>query len=241
MKSKILLTSALAITIACPAMSDPLPAIDDCVQSEIGVSEGTASLEADWSANTINLTWDNNGATTDATGGASTCTYDQSFNLPIAPERTGYNFAGWKVKLGFDLSTLESDICTGGSDIGYTRLNGNTGYSEAYYGLTQGSGEWTTKFSYGTIKGKAVCANNGGTFAKAGTPQGTGGQYCWCQTTGFDAEKDGTYMPVSSSSGVFNRDYGDADACALRCAWDCSNRALNPDFFRAALYGLAAN
>ena len=45
------------------------------------------------------------------------------------------------------------------------------------------NGEWVAKFSYGSIKGTSVCANNGGTYDTVGNPNGNNGQYCWCKMT----------------------------------------------------------
>ncbi len=224
MKTKILLTSALAISIACPAMSDPLPAIDDCVQSEIGVSEGTASLEADWTANTITLKYKNQG--TDFNTGS--CTYDQSFTLPQAPTRTGYNFAGWKVKSGpAQCSASVLGTLNASQPITYFASIGlNTTYCEGWdqnisgnwFGVDESGscsdsafanltpGEWEVTGSYGTLKGKAVCANNEGTYAQTGTPEGTGGKYCWCQPTSY-TPVGGEMCSISSSSWVV----GDVD------------------------------
>ena len=72
--------------------NDTNPVCDD---TTLGTTSGSTDFEADWTPNTINITWVGNGAT--VSGGASTCTYDQSFNLPTPPERTGYTFDGWKV------------------------------------------------------------------------------------------------------------------------------------------------
>nr|MBQ0091316.1 InlB B-repeat-containing protein [Candidatus Enterousia merdequi] len=63
-----------------------------------------------WTANTINLKW-YNGETEFAT---NTCTYDGGITLPAsAPRRTGYNFAGWQVKITKINceSITDEDIC----------------------------------------------------------------------------------------------------------------------------------
>lgn len=112
---KIFLISGMVLCMTCPAFAtDPtgIPATngaaynnppEDCIVSVLGVDEGSASLQADWQANVINLTWNANGGTaSDGTayspGNASTtCTYDGSITLPPTPTRVGYTFAGWDV------------------------------------------------------------------------------------------------------------------------------------------------
>ena len=65
---------------------------------------GTSNLSANWGANTINLHWyaDEN-ATTELTGSGipTSCVYDGTLTPPpvsSVPQRTGYTFAGWRVR-----------------------------------------------------------------------------------------------------------------------------------------------
>ena len=59
---------------------------------------GDVTCTAQWTANTVNLSWVDNNATTAHTGGGSACTFDGTITLPTTnPERTGYEFAGWEV------------------------------------------------------------------------------------------------------------------------------------------------
>ena len=58
---------------------------------------GNVTCTAQWTANTINLVWDNNNATTGGTDGGTTCTFDGNITLPTVPTRTGYEFGGWEV------------------------------------------------------------------------------------------------------------------------------------------------
>lgn len=57
----------------------------------------TISCTAQYSASTINITWEDNNATTAHVAGDTTCTYNGSVTLPTAPARTGYTFQGWEV------------------------------------------------------------------------------------------------------------------------------------------------
>jgi hypothetical protein len=122
---------------------------------------------------------DNNGTTiTPTNGAAGTCSYDGAITLPTnTMTKTGYEFAGWRVKPLFDLSSLfgTNDICTN-ADSSYARAtHNNKEVCYAYGTNTVNSSsievctnesnlsdvemyQWKTKFSYGTIKGEARCS-----------------------------------------------------------------------------------
>lgn len=52
-----------------------------------------------WEANSITLTWNDNGATTAHAGGGATCSYDSGITIPTTPpELTGYTFDGWIIE-----------------------------------------------------------------------------------------------------------------------------------------------
>ena len=120
---------------------------------------------------------------------------------------------------------------------------------EGYFGMDEGNAdcsdnrfsdlsvhEWATTFSYGTVKGEALCATNNGTYATPGTPVGTGGQYCWCRASGFAGTGSNTYQSVSSPSWVFL--YGFADDCAYACAYNCAENVYSASAFRRAVFGV---
>ena len=95
---KTLLTSILTITLTLPAMAE-ITSGATCDTTNLGQSENnsTANVEADWTANTININWwsDN---TSNTPFSQTTCTYDGTITLPqTAPTRTGYTFAGWQL------------------------------------------------------------------------------------------------------------------------------------------------
>ena len=52
------------------------------------------SLNASFTPNTINITWQNDTGTTITT---NTCTYGGAITIPEAPHKTGYKFTGWTV------------------------------------------------------------------------------------------------------------------------------------------------
>lgn len=58
---------------------------------------GDVTCTAQWTPNTINLSWDSNNATSGGENGGEACTFDGNITLPTTPERTGYEFGGWEV------------------------------------------------------------------------------------------------------------------------------------------------
>ena len=95
---KTLLTSILTITFAMPTMAE-ITTGATCDTTNLGQSENnsTANVEADWTANTININWyiDEDAQTALTT---NTCTYDGIITLPTEPTKTGYTFSGWKLR-----------------------------------------------------------------------------------------------------------------------------------------------
>ena len=102
---KLFLTSAIIAVMSCPAIAldannhiQPSPT-NDCVESTLGTATGPANLEADWTANTINLEWYNEDTKLTVPTTSNTCTYDGGITLPSTnPTKTGYTFKGWKVR-----------------------------------------------------------------------------------------------------------------------------------------------
>nr|MBQ0091232.1 InlB B-repeat-containing protein [Candidatus Enterousia merdequi] len=263
---KIFLTSALAISMIVPAMAETTaPNIAagaesaTCDSGTLNTTDGTSTLSAQWTANTINLKW-YNGETEFAT---NTCTYDGGITLPASePTKTGYNFAGWQVKQAlFDLRTLADKIDINGESR-YARVTyENADHCFAYgNGTVGGKGpdvcteestalsdismhQWKTKFSYGTVKGIARCSTTPETdWGEIGNPADSGGGgYCWCQASGYDAGNSGSYANVSSPSWVFSFNNGDAGLCAYGCANSCASRVQEYSRFRSAVFGVSNN
>ena len=75
-----------------------------CNDTTLETYSGTSNLSASWGANTINLHWYADAdATTELTVPATsqTCVYDGTLTPPpvsSVPQKTGYTFAGWKVR-----------------------------------------------------------------------------------------------------------------------------------------------
>jgi hypothetical protein len=178
----LLLTGILTIAISCPAFATGIGASDttaDCDNSTLGTYEGESTLQAQWTANRIYLNWyddsaANNGSAINVTGtNAASCEYDGGITLPSNPSKTGYNFAGWRVRTASStpiLATLDASIDANVS-FGHGWYNDADDYSRCtsetcewdttpYSGATDiALNEWKTEFSYGTIYGEASCNN----------------------------------------------------------------------------------
>ena len=256
---KLFLTSAIIAVMSYPAIAldannhiQPSPT-NDCVETTLGTATGPANLEADWTANTINLEWYNEDTKLTVPTTSNTCRYDGQITLPSTnPTKTGYTFRGWQVRAAQCLpSDFNYNNITTSSPYGYTTLDGSTGSKETDYGLTVGSGEWAVDYgSAGVIKGMAKCSaksgnNNGYTWNNASSEwtaseseltSAGDGKYCWCQITGYDADKDKNYCQVASPSWVFFFVHGSASYCALQCASLCATYVPNNSGWRATLF-----
>jgi len=235
------LTSLLTISIAAPAFG----AVGDktinagassapCTSATLDTPTGPAALEADWTANTIRINWDAKNGTTIP---SSDCTYDDTITLPATPSKTGYTFGGWTVKSGpaqCSLSGLDTSIEA--DDVGYLPNNGESSYNTSTYGLTE-NGTWGVTFSYGVVKGEALCSSTNGTYAQTGNPTTTGGgQYCWCRATSYTAN-NADMCAVSAPAWVFSSDLDDSGDCVEACAGDCVAYVQANSDFREALFG----
>ena len=111
----------------------------DCTQPTLATDTGTANLTAEWEANTIGISWYNDGQKITGDANAATqCTYDHTFSLPTQPTKTGYTFTGWTVKAAIpaEYTQLEYLQSTGTQYID-TSVVGRTGVSvEASFQLS---------------------------------------------------------------------------------------------------------
>ena len=75
-----------------------------CNNGTLDTFSGTSNLSANWGANTINLHWyADSDATTELSvqNASQSCVYDGTLTPPPVasiPQKTGYTFAGWKVR-----------------------------------------------------------------------------------------------------------------------------------------------
>ena len=77
-----------------------------CVEPTLHRYEGTANLQAEWEANTVQLRWYNNYTMIKPTDEIDDCEYSGSLTRPTNPSRTGYTFTGWTVSPKVEFSTL---------------------------------------------------------------------------------------------------------------------------------------
>ena len=227
---KLLSASIIAIAFALPALADneptliPTPA--SCNNSVLNTTEGSASLEAIYTANTINTTWYTGYGENGQAASPTTCSYDGTINLPATnPSRPGYAFNGWTLRVPpFDLTTLDPTIHS--TSYEYKAISNSNQYNETSSQTSSGadaaglnSGEWMATFSYGTIYGRAYCSSLQGGISdgdeepywpsgrsnnwRASNAQVTAnpGNTCWCQVTGYTPQ-NGTRQNVSSTDWI---------------------------------------
>ena len=149
-----------------------------CNNSTLETYTGTSNLSANWTPNTINITWYND----DTQFASNSCTYGGALTMPNSiPQKTGYTFVGWRVRQVTGSSYLcnltnqilstsgnyrytrsddyygETDYCTsaiGGDNSDYTAIScSNNEFSDL------GMNEWKVVFNHGTMKGFSSCNN----------------------------------------------------------------------------------
>ena len=223
----------------------------DCDSDTLTADTGTANLTAQWEANTIGISWYNDGQKiTGDTNAATSCEYDTLFSLPTAPTKTGYSFAGWKVAQ-YNFSTIPTDS-NGDERWGKGVTTNNTDY--CYYKSGTGSAShvtcdssfddlkkngWKVRFGTSMVYGIGKCSTTAGTVRTAGNPSDVPGNNCWCKAIGYKpSDEDVIRIPESrmawvsySSSTVSN--------CSQVCSTDCTYSLLNTSAFRVALYTLS--
>ena len=188
---------AISILISAPSFADPdIPSsasTANCRNNPLQTYSGTSNLQANWSANTIQLHWYNGDTEIQNVPSESqSCVYDGTLTPPTTiPTKTGYTFKGWRVRQAgagqqvqqCSLSSLDATI-DGIWELGMLHsqdASGSTCYywnsdtdadsndcSDSYFdGFS--AGEWAIGFNYGTIKGISKCSTkegntNGGAY-----------------------------------------------------------------------------
>ena len=137
-----------------------------CDNSTLETFTGTSNLTANWNANTINVTWYKD----DTQFASNSCTYGGALTMPNdIPTKTGYTFAGWRVRQA-QCSFAQSVCGLNGSAVngltydsedasafGSYPHNGVFVQNASTYGLTT-PGTWAARdTSGGIIKGIASC------------------------------------------------------------------------------------
>ena len=212
---------AISFIFSAPSFADPdissSASSADCKHTPLQVYSGTSNLQANWSANEIELSWyDGDELLDDIPDESWSCVYDGTLTPPPAPTKTGYTFKGWRVRHEILLYDVV-DTSINGTDYGYASVNGGDAYNANAYGLTSDSesGEWAVTFSYGIIKGKAYCS------AWKSDYSGTQGPWCVCQAT--------RYIPPSGENTYGVKEYvhisnnkNSLSACESGCAQYCA-------------------
>ena len=256
---KITLTSILALCMACPAVADIAKEATSatCDNSTIGTTTGPANLQADWTANTINLKWYDGENEIEIANDAAqkTCTYDGAITLPSTPQvPAGYTFGGWKVRQAVAQCSLTGLDPTARTTIDSEHfrekaINYPSGYSLWAEDTDLDNGEWEVVFSHGAVRGIAKCSVSTGQRDGSGywsnlegnvqtTISDSAGTSCWCKVTRYTPSGENS-CSVTSSSWVFMNNPGNDNACLSTCAYDCAAQAQQGvDAFRAALYGI---
>ena len=149
----------------------------------MGTATGPANLEADWTANTINLEWYNEDTKLTVPTTSNTCRYDGGITLPSTnPTKTGYTFKGWKVRR----ANVPAPTYTACSQIqdettcGQYSENGCSWYNSncvLYYQNSAPSQSWCEDTYNGIQLGSWCSANDG--FVE-GCSERTGNTYAPC-------------------------------------------------------------
>ena len=227
----------------------------DCKNNPLQTYSGTSNLQANWSANTIQLHWYNGDDEIQNVPVASqSCVYDGTLTPPATiPTKTGYTFKGWRVKdVTCGLSHVDAYIDPDGDadHVAWQPINGSSGHTVAqaieYEEIDPGTdhsselsnGEWRIIFSYGTVKGMAKCSDTSGDYMTAGTPSNTNGQYCWCAATSYTPNGESA-CNVVSPLWVLDDDLESASTCAYDCAYYCALDLVESVNFRHVMFGVA--
>ena len=212
-----------------------------CNNSGLGntASSGSATVNAVFEANEIDLVWYNDGA--EIANAQGSCVYDSTITPPTLQSKTGYTFGGWTRVNACPANTftnLDPSIYTtydadfvawkpingsNGSTVAQELDNGYLAAGEDRSSELDNNGEYLATLSYGTIKGLAKCSEtNGGYRGSSGNPSDTEGANCWCSVIGF-TPAGGEYCSSMSKRWAFYYRYGQPEYCLNGCARDCTS------------------
>ena len=228
-----------------------------CTDSALNTNNGPANIEVNWEPNTIELHWYNRN-TEIATGVPTSCTYGDGLNMPSTiPTRTGYTFAGWRVRCfansmcGLTGSDIDQLMYIDQGGYAFYGHSGSYKQNESLYGLS--AGEWALKFTNGGIvKGTSSCNSvsptvhdyedcysdvfkPSGTFEPTASGQGAD-EYCWCKLISY-TPAEGSACNLPASLWVHGGGVGSALGCEIACASNCA--AVAAGGYLRALFGVA--
>ncbi|MFZ9727125.1 MAG: InlB B-repeat-containing protein, partial [Ilumatobacteraceae bacterium] len=155
-----------------PAAGAACAGTSQAAASTFAISSNT-TLYAVWTANTLNVTTDEQSGDTFAD---TTTTTGASMNSPGTPTRTGYTFAGWSTTSGGSAITFPYTHNQTGDFTLYALWTVTT-YSVTYNGNTNGSGSVPTDSTAYSSGATVTVAGNTGSLAKTGYTFGG-----WCTT-----------------------------------------------------------
>ena len=192
----------------------------NCDEDVLNTTSAPASLEANYSANTINTTWYSNGTTLSGNGVPSSCTYDSALVPPTPDARPGYTFGGWTLRDACSLASLDATV-----------FGTNNTSTDFMGGLPEGV-RWTATMPYGELYGDIVCTstNNGTEIGSVGTPvdiysiENYSGGYCWCRVTRYTP--NGSEQCSYSDSNWVLVKY-ETSNCSYDCTWTCAYNVGN--------------
>ena len=173
------IAAVVGVVVLAPSYATNIPTTNPgCTTGVLGadnIANGSASLEPDFSANTINTTWYSNGTQLTGNNIPGTCRYDAPLVPPTPSPRAGYAFNGWTLRVpAVPAGPFDNlDASTSVTSIGYNNFCSNadaemmTGVSQ-YQSLTGQSfaipGQWGIQLSDGSVvRGVAECRSSGDT------------------------------------------------------------------------------
>ena len=240
------------------ASADNIPTTNPgCTTTVLGaqnIANGSAALEPDFSANTINTTWYSNGEQLTGNNIPATCTYDAALTPPTPAARPGYTFGGWIAKSGCNLSNVSfmnygdydtypvwgayvSNDNTRGYMSAWQRTEGTTGPT----GLTE-PGTWAAHMGNTTVFGTSYCSaknvdgysynrykyydgNPSDWFATYGELTNASGPKQYCWCKATRYTIDGeSSCPVTTSNWVF---YGSIGQFGMTNEEACAHRCAS--------------
>lgn len=172
--NKKIIVSVIIMLTTLPVFASGINANSaTCNNSTLQTYTGTSNLSANWTPNTINITWYND----DTQFASNSCTYGGALTMPNSiPQKTGYTFVGWRVRqtasgiCGLTSSAIDLNVSSGYSYDDYTSGTDKCYYIPPISEYTEipcsntnisdlGPQEWKVNSVNGTYKGIASCNN----------------------------------------------------------------------------------
>ena len=247
---KIMFMSVCTIMCGGVAFSDISAGVStaNCDASDIGATSTNTRLRADWTPNTIDLTWYT--STGVNVSGTNMCTYDNAITVPTNPTKTGYTFGGWRARTQLDFSTLPTntngnyswskDTSAKCRVIRETGTNTNSACTNSAFNDLDNL-TWKTRFPDGSyVYGKSGCFTTAVTALYDTLSNTSGnGRNCMCKLTSYiPANSNTIYTPAVAYwvfSGYNNSTY---NYCILQCAVNCAKKFQTDSNFRTISYSM---